>query len=1038
MEVIPCKWSFTVKITYFTLFLGSLLTFNAQASYWNTLKKGFSYAQGLFSRAQTGSTMQKRSLLKATDLKGLDSCIKDKYKHLSPTVGAGMMSIINNLYNHGNPHSATTQLINNPKFGLFHKNDHGVAPTKHKSLPGASLNPTLAATLIGHLETDRLQDEKIQKNIIHQWKQTHKDTFGSSANLTTGRIQEFLQTLIQAKKEAQDTPEQAATFPHYYPYGIVTSLLWQNATQKKEMVDYLSATQKLVPLLDQAKDFFLSLPEQQKSRLDEETAFTVEELNENKNWQDIQNNFEKNIATEIYLRDNSSPIPGNVRDDYYGFKNFKPVPTCAEAALRDICNLILADNNQQFNIALLPESIKPLETFVHFYQEHPTFFTINDNKVGQTWMNTVSGHTRITYCQNNNDTQNAYEIDPPLKNLLCTLNVFFGTIAHSFEELGTQLSSKEQHISCKEIDNNQINFTITKPNKTIISAQLCANSHHAWLDVPMRKDGSRQRINITAITDKNIQPLSMQANQIITQRLSRDNAINYLSMPSCLAQLNHLAYSSKNWSDHKKWYNNFSLLEKKACEAENYLCNTIINWSQNNLIEVHPGMSPHLKKEMLIDKGFIFKGNQNNKNFVFEITPIAFLRWASSCIKFGEDIITDTYISPFNDLNESNVTTCIAMLKKRLANDNNKVKEAIVHFFNLHDINKVDPKTGGPIIRLLEVWNCPELVNILLDCKPNINVICPRSSMTPLNTLICSSGSYDYLNIDYLNMAKKIINLGADVNLATKNDFGSTRAPLHNASKFGYLDIVQELLKAGAHVNASDNKGDTPLHFASEQGHTEAIQILLDCGADINAANHKGETPLNLAIEHNNLEIIQMLLDYGADVNTNDFLWEASERGDLKVVKMLLKAGAHVNGSSNETVTPLWVASSLGRLDAVEALLQADADVNIPDDASGQSPLNIAFLHGHIDVAHTLLKRNGIHVNTASYHGETALHQAIAYRHIENQLDIIQKIISHGADLSLQNHRGLTPLQLAEKVGNQEIIQYLQDIIPYVTDKQDT
>lgn len=86
------------------------------------------------------------------------------------------------------------------------------------------------------------------------------------------------------------------------------------------------------------------------------------------------------------------------------------------------------------------------------------------------------------------------------------------------------------------------------------------------------------------------------------------------------------------------------------------------------------------------------------------------------------------------------------------------------------------------------------------------------------------------------------------------------------------------------------------------------------------------------------------------------------------------------------------------------------------------SSLNIAFLHGHINVVQALLKRDNIDVNTTDYHGNTALHQAIAHK---CTFDIIQKIIARDADLSLKNGSGLTPLQLAEKTGNQEIIDYL-------------
>ena len=57
---------------------------------------------------------------------------------------------------------------------------------------------------------------------------------------------------------------------------------------------------------------------------------------------------------------------------------------------------------------------------------------------------------------------------------------------------------------------------------------------------------------------------------------------------------------------------------------------------------------------------------------------------------------------------------------------------------------------------------------------------------------------------------------------------------LHLASKEGHLDIVTELLKRGANVEAATKKGNTALHIASLAGHEEIVKLLVATDAKLN------------------------------------------------------------------------------------------------------------------------------------------------------------------------------------------------------------
>ena len=110
----------------------------------------------------------------------------------------------------------------------------------------------------------------------------------------------------------------------------------------------------------------------------------------------------------------------------------------------------------------------------------------------------------------------------------------------------------------------------------------------------------------------------------------------------------------------------------------------------------------------------------------------------------------------------------------------------------------------------------------------------------------------------------------ANVNVQDDNGW----SPLHYACSSGEQHIVQILLEGGATVDIVDNKGSTPLLTAccTEEGvvSLSTIDDLLEAGADVNAQNAIGRTPLQSATIFGNAEIVKRLLEAGADASLGD------------------------------------------------------------------------------------------------------------------------------------------------------------------------
>ena len=99
---------------------------------------------------------------------------------------------------------------------------------------------------------------------------------------------------------------------------------------------------------------------------------------------------------------------------------------------------------------------------------------------------------------------------------------------------------------------------------------------------------------------------------------------------------------------------------------------------------------------------------------------------------------------------------------------------------------------------------------------------------------------------------------------------GSQYSPLQAAAKIGSLDLVKRLLNAGADVNAppAEDSGATPLQVAAMYGFIDIACLLVEKGAEVNAppAEKEGRTALEGTAEHGRIDILQLLLNRGAKV----------------------------------------------------------------------------------------------------------------------------------------------------------------------------
>jgi ankyrin repeat protein len=203
----------------------------------------------------------------------------------------------------------------------------------------------------------------------------------------------------------------------------------------------------------------------------------------------------------------------------------------------------------------------------------------------------------------------------------------------------------------------------------------------------------------------------------------------------------------------------------------------------------------------------------------------------------------------------------------------------------------------------------------------------------------------------------------------------------------GKPDLVEELVKAGANMEARDEHGSTPLMRACMHGNTDMVRQLIRLGADVQACDDHGGSPLLFASLDGDAEAVAALLEKGAHPNDHPVgavtpLMFAVDGGSLPVGRLLLQHGADANayeGQTTEGSALLRAVRGRGRktpnIGIVEALLDSGAEVNVRDRYYGHTPLMTAAGFGNLPLVRLLVSR-GADPTLRAKNGMTALDRA--------------------------------------------------------------
>ncbi|GJM10120.1 MAG: hypothetical protein DHS20C11_23960 [Lysobacteraceae bacterium] len=304
------------------------------------------------------------------------------------------------------------------------------------------------------------------------------------------------------------------------------------------------------------------------------------------------------------------------------------------------------------------------------------------------------------------------------------------------------------------------------------------------------------------------------------------------------------------------------------------------------------------------------------------------------------------------------------------------------------------------------------------------------------------------------HLVPMLVKRGADINARYAANRDAT--PLMAAISKNSPDLLVTLIEQGAKVDLRDSYGDPAINYAAYYGYLDLVEVLLEAGADTSFVGHGTAIEIAMrrghqamvatlakhdglarlpgadiegwqAITRSDINLLKQLLDNGMDANGSGpygrpVLAEAARQGSVEAIKVLIAAGADVDATDRINYTAFMEAAREGHLDAMKLLFDAGADINHAGNRNGMSltATHLAAIEGHTD-AIAWLADTGANLNAQGKDGGTAMMWAL----YEGETDAVVKLIELGADPDLEGAGGFSVRRAAVEYGIGPIVKAL-------------
>lgn len=270
------------------------------------------------------------------------------------------------------------------------------------------------------------------------------------------------------------------------------------------------------------------------------------------------------------------------------------------------------------------------------------------------------------------------------------------------------------------------------------------------------------------------------------------------------------------------------------------------------------------------------------------------------------------------------------------------------------------------------------------------------------------------LDIEY---AKKLLRNGADMN--PNMTFNMPTSPLATLMSIAINEGLTPDMKKMAEFLVNNNaKVDGEFGISPEHPQFGKTNLML--------------MAKNVNIPEDVVDLIRAL--YHKQLVTEDFT-KAAKEGDVELGMQALNRGASVNVRFDTYETALHQSLAAGHGDFIRMLLQEHPEIDVKDNQGG-TLLHVAPISGDIDMLNLVreaYEMAGLEfdVNVRDDLGNTPLHMAIR----PENYDMVQALHIMGADLDVENNRGISPLAISTDIDDAKMVSLLVGLEAKITDE---
>ncbi|OXU22974.1 hypothetical protein TSAR_008555 [Trichomalopsis sarcophagae] len=346
-----------------------------------------------------------------------------------------------------------------------------------------------------------------------------------------------------------------------------------------------------------------------------------------------------------------------------------------------------------------------------------------------------------------------------------------------------------------------------------------------------------------------------------------------------------------------------------------------------------------------------------------------------------------------------------------------------------------------------------ELVEMLLERKANI---------TSDNTTVLHLAAERRL----LNMLQLILSYNVDVNAVNSSGNTALQSIILRFTRFAIphlaplltavdIAIIQLLLSKGAKIEFKDYNGVNPLHFAVKLNDMKVLQQFVQACPDVNVTDKDGNTILHILVSMTNMNsqseigilgVVKMLIHKGARIDIANKHKEnvshlAAKYKKLHIMKIIPHNETTLNETDSEgnTVFHLLFENSLSFVKDQEFMsvfmhLLSLGIIIDTTNSVGKTPLQLAAENRQDQILHILLPYANT-VDLRDNQGNSLLHcylqSIIDYgtTSCEDNLAIVQILLNKGAEVDATNVKGISPVHLALKLRDRDIVLELLERI---------